>query len=374
MMVPMKWLVAIGLVAAAGSTTLFAVRSQQQQGPPPTATAVREAAAAGRSADAWAMLNRMPIEMPTVELAVELALAPKSQSALAGHLPFLADRTARLSIESKALDRQLTACAIVVRMTSDAACTEQLASTTRGSGGTTLDRVRLWVTRRLFGEQPEALPPGWEQDVLGSSALEVATWTELPAASRVRLLEPMVTSPDPGRAIAALATLQTIPGPEAEALWRRLAAGGGPTYPGAKTQITVGLARHGDPESTSSLAPYLNRMSASDRLVLAQGRAERRDATAVSELVGFVNTGAEHDAVRAAEALASIGGAKAIDGRVATWVGNGSIALRERWLAVAARLNLGASPSVVRLLTSDDEAVRLAAAVAVATAVRQAGR
>jgi hypothetical protein len=102
--------------------------------------------------------------------------------------------------------------------------------------------------------------------------------------------------------------------------------------------------------------------------VLAQGRAERRDVSGLQELVALVNVGAEPDAVRAAEAIGILGGSTAVEPRVRVWIRDGSRPLRERWLLAAARLHLGASPEVVRHLTSDDEAVRLAAAVAVAAA------
>ena len=374
----MKRWVAHGLVLAALSVPVSATESGQQAGVQPTVAAVRQAAAAGRSEEAWALLDRMPVEKATVELAVELALAPKTSSVTATRLPFLADRTARMSLSSQQLDRQLTACAVVLRTTSDAACLEQLNTVTRGTSGTAIDRARLWTIRKLLGEQPAALPIGWEAEVLGSSALEVAAWPELPAASRVRLLEPLVKSPDPGNVIAALATLQLVPGPEALALWRRLSTEGGPSYPGAKTQIMVGLARHGDSESLKALAPYLGQVSVNDRLVLALGRAERREASGVNELVSLVNNGAEHESLQAAEALASVGRSSSVEmRRAANWVRDGSPGLRERWLAVVARLNLGASAEVVRRLTDDDEAIRLAAALAVATAAvnpRQGGR
>lgn len=368
MMVPMKSWVAGGLLIAAVSTTVSAGESLQQQGPPPTVSAVREAVAAGRPADAWAMMNRLPIEMATVELAVELALAPRTPFVAAAQLPFLADRTARLSLDTTAIDNRLTACAIVVRTTNDAACAEQLSATTRGTAGNALDRARLWVTRRLLGEQPAALPIGWETEVQGSSALEVAAWSELPPASRVRLIEPLLSSQDPGVLIAALGTLQLIPGPDALAAWQRLAKEGGPTYPGARTQIAVGLARHGDPESLKALTPYLDQLSVSDRLVLALGRFERREAAGRAELIRLVNTGAEHEALRAAEALSTQGPEPAVEARVRTWLRDGSLGLRERWLGLAARLNLGASAEVVQRLTSSDENVRLSAAVAVAAA------
>ena len=368
MIVVMKHWVTGCLVVLTLSGNVAAYGPRQQPGSQVTIASVRAAAAAGRRDDAWAMLNRLPIEISTVELAVELALTPRTQVVEASRLPFLADRTARLSLDNVAVDKRLTACAVVVKVSSDASCSQLLDATTRGDSGTALDRARLWVLRRLLGEQPAALPAGWEAEVLGSSALEAATWPELPSASRVRLLEPMATSQDPGKAIAALATLQIIPGPEALALWRRLSTEGGPSYPGARTQIQVGLARHGDAESLKALAPYLGQLSVADRLVLAQGRAERREASGVTELVSIVNIGAEHEAVRAAEVLAGIANAPSISVRVNTWVRDGSLALRERWLAVAARLKLGASAEVVRRLTSDDDAVRLAAAVAVAAA------
>jgi len=373
------WAVGL-LIASVVSASVAAQGAVSQTTAQPTVASVRATAAAGRREEAWRMLDGLPVEKSTVDVAVELALAlaPARQSVEATRLPFLADRTARLSLDSKDADRRLTACAVVVKMTADVACAEQLAGITRGAAGTAVDRVRLWVIRRMFGESPASLPAGWEAEVLGSSALEVATWPELPAASRVRLLEPMVTSDDPGKAIAALATLQTIPGAEALAVWRRLSAPGGPSYPGARTQILVGLARHGDPESTKALAPYLGQLSMSDRLVLAQGRAERREASGVNELVSILNTGAEQDAVRAAETLAGIAGAPSINARVSTWVREGVPGLRERWLSVAARVKLGASVDVIRRLTSDDEVVRLAAAVAVtATSAglsRQPGR
>ena len=139
----------------------------------------------------------------------------------------------------------------------------------------------------------------------------------------------------------------------------------------------VGLARHGDPESLTALAPYVGQLSVADRLVLALGRAERREATGVTELVSLVNAGVEHESLQAAEALASVGRSTSVEmRRVATWVRDGSPSLRERWLLAAARLNLGAAAEVVRRLTADDEAVRVAAAVAVAAAVnpRQTGR
>lgn len=373
-----KHWIALGLLLTALDIRLSAAESGQQAGVQPTAAAVRQAAAAGRSEEAWALLERMPAEKATVEVAVELALAPKTASVAANRLALLADRTARLSLSSQQLDRQLTACAVVLRTTTDAACLEQLNTVERGTTGTALDRARLWSTRKLLGEQPAALPIGWEAEVLGSSALEAAAWPELPAASRVRLLEPVVSSRDPGNVIAALATLHMVPGSEALALWRRLSTEGGPSYPGAKTQIMVGLARHGDLESLKALAPYMGQVSVGDRLVLALGRAERREASGVNELVSLLNSGAEHEVLQAAEALASVGRSGSVEmRRVATWIRDGSPALRERWLAVAARLNLGASAEVVRRLTDDDEAVRLAAALAVAAAAvnsRQAGR
>jgi len=319
------------------------------------------------------MLDRMPADTATVALAVELALAPKTPRVAAVRLPQLSARTARLSLSSPALDRRLIACVVAVRVSRDAACDRDLNETARGNQGTALDRVRVWVTQRLMGGQPADLPIGWESEVTGSTALEVATWPELPASSRLRLIEPQLGSTDPGVLISSLATLQTIPGPEALAVWRRLSSNGGPTYPGARTQILVGLARHGDPDSLTTLEPHLGQLSVSDRLILATGRAERREASGFAELVSLVNTGGEHEAIRAAEALAALGGSPSIETRVRTWVRDGSFTMRERWLAAAARLNLGATPEVVLRLTSQDEAVRLAAAVAVAAAAAGSG-
>jgi len=225
-----------------------------------------------------------------------------------------------------------------------------------------------------MGEQPAALPNGWEAAITGSSAIEAANWFELPPASRVRLLEPLLVSQDRGTLISALATLQGIPGPEALAIWRRLSAEGRLTYPGARMQILVGLARHGDPESVQALAPLQGQLPVSDRLVLAQGRAERKEPSGTPELVSLVNIGAEHEALRSAEILATLGAASSVLPRVRTWVRDGSGPLRERWLALAARLDLGATAEIVQRLTSEDEAVRLAAAVAVTTAAARRSR
>jgi hypothetical protein len=368
MMEIMKRWGAVGVWMAAASVAMLAGEPPRQASPQPSIAAVREAAARGQMDEAWTMLDSLPADEATVAVAVELALAPKTPLVAAPRLPFLADRTARLSLPSTEADRRLTACAIVVRLSADPPCQAQLDATRRGTGGNALDRARLWVTRRLLGEQPEVLPSGWETGITGSSALEVATWAELPAASRVRLLEPLLTSQDQGNVIAAMATLQGIPGAEALATWRRLSSQGAPTYPGARTQILVGLARHGDAESLAVIEPFQGQLSVSDRLVLAQGRAERRDVSGLQELVALVNVGAEPDAVRAAEAIGILGGSTAVEPRVRVWIRDGSRPLRERWLLAAARLHLGASPEVVRHLTSDDEAVRLAAAVAVAAA------
>jgi hypothetical protein len=357
---------------AAFLTALMLAAAPGQAQAPPTPEQARAAMAAGRPADAWAIVGRLPIEPATVALGVELALSQKTRDVEAAALPLLADRTARLTLLHNNTEHRLQACAVVVRMTSDAACADQIARTLRGAEGDAVDRVRLWVTMRLLGEQPAALPAGWESGVTGSSALEVASWAEVPAASRVRLLEPLIASPDMGTQISALATLQLVPGPDALAVWRRLSAAGSPSYPGAKTQILVGLARHGDPESVKALAPHLGLLSVSDRLVLALGRAERKEADGRAALVSLVNIGAEHEAVLAAEALAALGQGAVVESRVRTWIADGSAPLRARFLALAARLNVGQSAAVVRHLTSDDEAVRLAASVAVAAAAKRA--
>jgi hypothetical protein len=373
MMEFMKQMVAGCVVALAVNATAFADASSQAAAQA-TVADVRAAAAAGRTDDAWAILDKLPADAATVAAAVELALAPKTPLVAVTRLPFLGDRTARMSLASTADDRRLTACAVVVRLSADAACTEFLDAVTRGTRGHAVDRARLWVTRRLMGGQPAAMPNGWEAAITGSSALEVAMWPELPPASRVRLIEPLLSSQDPATLISALVTLQAIPGPEALAIWRRLSSEGRLTYPGARTQILVGLARHGDPESVKALAPHLGQLSVSDRLVLAQGRAERKEPSGTPELVSLVNIGAEHEALRAAEILATLGGASSISARVRIWVRDGSLPLRERWLAVAARLDLGATAEVVQRLTSEDEAVRLAAAVAVTTAAARRSR
>jgi hypothetical protein len=332
-----------------------------------TVADVRTAAAAGRTDDAWAILDKLPAEPATVAAAVELALAPKTPLVAVSRLPLLGDRTARISIASNTNDLRLTACAVVVRLSGDAGCTEFLDAVTRGNQGHAMDRARLWVLRRTMGEQPAALPNGWEAEITGSSAIEAANWPELPPASRVRLLEPLLASQDRGTLISALATLQGIPGPEALAIWRRLSAEDRLTYPGARMQILVGLARHGDPESVQALQPIQGQLAVSDRLVLAQGRAERKERSGIPELVSLVNIGAEHEALRSAEILGTLGSASSVLPRVRTWVRDGSGPLRERWLALAARLDLGATAEIVQQLTSEDEAVRLAAAVAVAT-------
>ena len=74
------------------------------------------------------------------------------------------------------------------------------------------------------------------------------------------------------------------------------------------------------------------------------------------------------------ELLATLGAASSVLPRVRTWVRDGSSQLRERWLAVAARLDLGATAEIVQRLTSEDEAVRLAAAVAVTAAAARRSR
>lgn len=370
----MKKLAARCVLLAIGVAAASTVGTAQQAASQPSVADVRAAAAAGRTDDAWAILDKLPADPATVAAAVELALAPKTPLVAVTRLPFLGDRTARMSLSSTADDLRLTACAVVVRLSADAGCTEFLDAVTRGTRGHAVDRARLWVIRRLMGEQPAALPNGWEAAITGSSALEVAMWPELSPASRVRLIEPLLSSQDPATLISALVTLQAIPGPEALAVWRRLSAEGRLAYPGARTQILVGLARHGDPESVKALAPHLGQLSVADRLVLAQGRAERKEPSGMPELVSLVNIGAEHEALRAAEVLATLGGASSISARVRTWVRDGSIPLRERWLAVAARLDLGATAEVVQRLTSEDEAVRLAAAVAVTTAAARRSR
>ncbi len=373
----MKQLVVGCVLAVAASATAFASASHPAAAQA-TVADVRAAAAAGRTDEAWAILDKLPAEPATVAAAVELALAPKTPLVAVTRLPFLGDRTARMSLISPGAsttnDLRLTACAVIVKLSADAGCTEFLDAVTRGSQGHAMDRARLWVTRRLMGEQPAALPNGWEAAITGSSAVEAASWSELPPASRVRLLEPLLLSQDRGTLISALATLQPIPGPEALAIWRRLSAEGRLTYPGARNQILVGLARHGDPESVEALAPIQGQLPVSDRLVLAQGRAERKEPSGTPELVSLVNIGAEHEALRAAEILAALGSTSSISARVRTWVRDGSGALRERWLALAARMDLGATAEIVQRLTSEDEAVRLAAAVAVTTAAARRSR
>jgi len=369
----MKRLVA-GCVLIVAVNATASVGASQQAAAQPTVADVRAAAAAGRTDDAWAMLDRLPAEPATVAAAVELALAPKTPLVAANRLPFLGDRTARMSFTNTNNELRLAACAVVVRLSADAACTTFLDALTRGTQGHAMDRARLWVIRRVMGEQPAALPNGWEAAITGSSAVEAASWSELPPASRVRLLEPLLLSQDRATLISALATLQAIPGPEALAIWRRLSAEGRLTYPGARNQILVGLARHGDPESVQVLVPIQGQLPVSDRLTLAQGRAERKEPSGTPELVSLVNIGAEHEALRAAEILATLGTASSIAPRVRTWVRDGSSPLRERWLALAARMDLGATAEIVQRLTSEDEAVRLAAAVAVTAAAARRSR
>mgnify|MGYP000638315719 CR=1 FL=1 len=364
----------VGCVLALAVNATVLVGAAPQAAAQPTVADVRTAAAAGRTDEAWAILDRLPADAATVAAAVELALAPKTPLVAIARLPFLGDRAARLSLASTTEGQRLTACAVIVRLSADAGCTEFLDAVTLGRQGHAVDRARLWVLRRIMGEQPAALPNGWEAAITGSSAIEAANWFELPPASRVRLLEPLLVSQDRGTLISALATLQGIPGPEALAIWRRLSAEGRLTYPGARMQILVGLARHGDPESVQALAPLQGQLPVSDRLVLAQGRAERKEPSGTPELVSLVNIGAEHEALRSAEILATLGAASSVLPRVRTWVRDGSGPLRERWLALAARLDLGATAEIVQRLTSEDEAVRLAAAVAVTTAAARRSR
>jgi hypothetical protein len=353
------------------STPVFA----QTPAPVPTEAQVRAALTRGETAEAWRLIERMPTDRATVNLAVELALAQKAPRVAAERLPLLADRAARLSVDSNDVASRVVACAVTTRIGGSVPCAQYIVSVTSGREGTAIDRARAWVALRLLGASPAALPDGWESDVRGSSALELAAWSELPAASRVRLLEPVIASTDVGNQIAALATLQQVPGPEALALWRALAAPGRvpppPSYPGARTQIMVGLARHGDPESVKTLAPAEAQLSPSDRLVLAMGRAERNDPAGRAALITIVNSGNETDAVRAAEALAISGAEPRIDTRVRSFIRDGGLPLRARWLAVATRLNLGDTPEVVGHLDDDSEEVRVAAALAVARAIKK---
>lgn len=342
----------------------------------PTAEQVRAAVARGETDAAWALLEQMPVQRETLNLAVDVALTSKAPTVAANRLPLLADRAARISVDANDIDIRLSACAVVTRLAGSVPCAEYLQAISSGRDGSALDRARAWLVLKVLGSSPAPLPTGWEGEVRGASALELAAWPDLSAASRVRLLEPLLTSPDVGNQIAAMTTLQLVPGPEALAVWRDLSAPGrqppAPSHPGARTQILVGLARHGDAESLKTLAPVEAQLSASDRLVLAMGRAERGDPAGKAALITMVNSGNEMDAVRAAEALASSlgpGGTEPrIESRVRAFVRDGGPPLRTRWLHVAARLNLGNTPDVVRHLTDDREDVRVAAAVAVAVA------
>lgn len=359
-------------LAAPLSLVLAGAAAAAAQQAPPTEAQVRAAVSRGEAAEAWGLLDRMPANRATVNLAVEIALAQKAPQVEDFRLPLLADRTARLSVDSNDAAARVIACAVTTRLGGSVPCAQYLVSVTTGREGTAIDRARAWVALRLLGASPAALAAGWENDVRGSSALELAAWSELPAASRVRLLEPLIASTDVGNQIAALATLQQVPGPEALALWRSLAASGrAPSYPGARTQITVGLARHGDAESLKTLAPADAQLSTSDRLVLAIGRAERGDASGRAALVTFVNSGSEPDAVRAAEALALSGAEPRIESRVRSFLRDGGSPLRVRWLSVAARLRLGDTPEVVGHLDDDSEEIRVAAALAVAVAAKK---
>ncbi len=324
-------------------------------------------AAEGRRDDAWRLIEPLPVSPEVLALGVQLALAPKAPTVDAARLSWLADRGARVVLaESAAL--RVEACAIVTRLTGDAECAKTVMDLTRGVAGTVLDGARVWVALRRLGQTPPPLPNGWEGGVLGSTALELAAWPELPAASRVRLLEPLVTSQDPGVLIAALTTLQLVPGPEAEAVWRRLAAAPVPAVPGVRTLITVGLARVGDAESLKTLAPHEGSLSSSDRLALAMGRAERGDRAGRAALATMVNAGDELTALRAAEALAGLGGDPVVHTRVRQLVRAGDPPLRWRWLGVAGRLGLGDSAEVVFHLNDRDPEVRLAASLAVTLA------
>jgi hypothetical protein len=360
------------LLVAMLSAPVFA---QQAQAPPPTEAQVRAAMAQGGVADAWPLIDRMPVELATVQLAVEVALAQKAPRVAAARLPLLADRAARLAIDSTDDAARVAACVVTTRLAGSVPCAEYLLAVTSGRQGTAIDRARAWVALRLLGANPAAVPSGWESEVRGASALELAAWAELPAASRVRLLEPLITSTDVGNQIAALATLQLVPGPEALALWRDLVAPGRlpppPSYPGARTQLLVGLARHGDVESLKTLTPVEAQLSQSDRLVLAIGRAERGDAAGRAALITLVTSGNEVDAIRAAEALAIAGPEPRIESRVRSFLRDGGPPLRTRWLTVAARLKLGDTPEVVGHLDDASEEVRVAAALAVAVSIQK---
>ncbi len=354
--------------------SLLSMLTPQAAGQPtvPTATDVRAALKAGEPDRAWKLIAAMPVSGDTVDLAVEVALSAKAPEVDRSRLPLLADRAARLFIEADDRGRRLTACAIVTRLDGSVPCGELLMGVTTGQSGTAIDRARAWVALRVMGGTPAALPAGWEGEVRGASALELAAWPDLPAASRVRLLEPLLSSQDIGAQIAAIATLQTVPGPEALAAWRRLSDPARvpppPTYPGARTQIQVGLARVGDAEALKVVTPVESQLSSSDRLVLAMGRLERGDPAGRAALITLVNSGNEVDAVRAAEALGQTGPEPRIAARVRAFVRDVGPPLRARWLQAAARLQLGNTPEVVRHLTDPSDDVRVAAAVAVAVA------
>lgn len=355
-------LIALGVPAVVGD----AVRAQAQaQAPVSALDRARAAIAAGQPDDAWRWLDQAPVTEDTLRVGVDLALAPRAPRVEDRRLPWIADRAARLGLASRVAEVRAAACAVVVRFSGDRDCATEILEAAKPFARPAAERARAWRVQQWLGAQPPALSADWEREVRGAVALEMGAWTELPPASRVRLLEPLLASQDMGDQIAALVTLQTVPGPDALAVFTRLAATP-PSFPGARTLITVGLARHGNAEARAALAPVETQLSAGDRMALAVGRMERGDPAGRAALITFVTSGAEPDAVRAAELLATAGPEPRIEQRVQAFVREASPAVRVRWIELAGRLGLGNTPDVIRHTLSDDDATRVAAGLAVA--------
>ena len=120
----------------------FVVPLAAQEAQVPTAAQVRAAMARGGAeavTDAWRLLERMPVELPTVQLAVEIALAQKAPRVAAERLPLLADRTARLSVDSNDAATRVIACAVTTRLGGNVPCAEHLVAVTSGREGTAID-------------------------------------------------------------------------------------------------------------------------------------------------------------------------------------------------------------------------------------------
>jgi hypothetical protein len=358
-----------GQVLGAALVVLMAtvtMAEQSGQVPIPALERARAAHAAGQPEAAWQWLSQTAAtDGEALRLGVQLATTGAPARVDERHLPWIAERAARAVLADGRAELRGIGCAVVIRFSGDRACAEDVMEAAKPHARPAAERARAWRVQRQLGAEPALLASDWEREVRGAAALEMGAWVELPPSSRVRLLEPLLASGDVGDQIAALVTLQTVPGPEALAVFTRL-AGSPPSFVGARTLVTVGLARHGNREAIAALAPVERQLSAGDRLALAVGRLERRDPAGRMALVDMVNTGAEPEALRAAEVLAGFGPEPRVVSRILGFVRDVGPGSRARWLDVAGAFGLGDAPDVVRHTVSDDAATRAAAALAVA--------